>query len=56
MRASAPSSLDSAALSRRLGELAGHERAVQVEFLLHLEETRWLDLASRGSWVTPLSG
>ena len=38
MHASAPSSLDSAALSRRLGELAGHERAVQVEFLLHLEE------------------
>ena len=38
MHASAPSSLDSAALSRRLGELAGHERAVQVEFLLHLAE------------------
>ena len=38
MHASAPSSLDSVALSRRLGELAGHERAVQVEFLLHLEE------------------
>jgi 5-methylcytosine-specific restriction endonuclease McrA len=38
MHASAPCSLDSAALSRRLGELAGHERAVQVEFLLHLAE------------------
>ena len=38
MHASAPSSLDSAALSRRLGELAGHEREVQVEFLLHLAE------------------
>ncbi len=38
MHASAPSSLDSAALSRRLGELAGHEREVQVEFLLHLDE------------------
>ncbi|HEX7623008.1 MAG TPA: hypothetical protein VF400_05510 [Anaeromyxobacteraceae bacterium] len=38
MQASAPSSLDSAALARRLGELAGHERAVQVEFLLHLDE------------------
>jgi hypothetical protein len=33
-----PASLDSAALSHRLGELAGHERQVQVEFLLHLEE------------------
>ncbi len=33
-----PASLDSTALSRRLGELAGHEREVQVEFLLHLEE------------------
>ena len=38
MHASAPSSLDSAALSRRLGELAGHEREVQVEFLFHLDE------------------
>ena len=38
MHASAPSSLDSASLSRRLGELAGHERAIQVEFLLHLDE------------------
>jgi hypothetical protein len=38
MHASAPSSLDSAALSRRLGELAGREREVQVEFLLHLDE------------------
>ncbi len=33
-----PASLDSTALSRRLGELAGHERQLQVEFLLHLEE------------------
>ncbi len=33
-----PASLDSTALSRRLGELAGHERQVQVEFLVHLEE------------------
>ena len=38
MHASAPSSLDSAALARRLGELAGHEREVQVEFLFHLDE------------------
>ncbi len=33
-----PASLDSVQLSRRLGELAGHERQLQVEFLLHLEE------------------
>jgi len=33
-----PAALDSAALSRRLSELAGHEREVQVEFLLHLDE------------------
>lgn len=32
------SSLDSDALARRLGELVGEERQVQVEFLLHLEE------------------
>src|SRR6266496_329101 len=38
MHATSPASLDSAALSRRLSELAGHEREVQVEFLLHLEE------------------
>jgi len=30
--------LDSAQLSRHLGELAGHERQLQVEFLLHLDE------------------
>jgi len=33
-----PTALDSAALSRRLSELAGHEREVQVEFLRHLDE------------------
>jgi Domain of unknown function (DUF222) len=33
-----PASLGPAALSHRLGELAGHERAVQVDFLLHLAE------------------
>jgi 5-methylcytosine-specific restriction endonuclease McrA len=33
-----PSSLDSASLTRRLGELAGDERNVQVDFLLHLDE------------------
>ncbi len=32
------SSLDSRTLARRLGELAGDERQVQVDFLLHLEE------------------
>jgi 5-methylcytosine-specific restriction endonuclease McrA len=38
MHATLPASLDSTVLSRRLGELAGHEREVQVEFLLHLAE------------------
>jgi len=38
VQATNPVFLDSAALSRRLSELAGHEREVQVEFLLHLEE------------------
>jgi hypothetical protein len=38
MVSSLPSSLDSAALAHRLAELAGDERAVQVEFLLHLDE------------------
>jgi hypothetical protein len=33
-----PSALDSSALARRLGELAGDERNVQVDFLLHLDE------------------
>src|SRR5574341_319960 len=32
------SSLDSRTLARRLGELAGNERQVQVDFLLHLDE------------------
>jgi 5-methylcytosine-specific restriction endonuclease McrA len=34
----APSTLDSTILAQRLRELAGEERNVQVEFLLHLEE------------------
>ena len=38
MAIAAPASLDSTALSRRLGELAGHERRLQLEFLLHLDE------------------
>ena len=54
MHASAPSSLDSATLARRLGELAGHEREVQVEFLLHLAEfdTRraWAEAGYRSLW------
>ncbi len=54
MHTSTPSSLDSAALARRLGELAGHEREVQVEFLLHLAEfdTRraWAEAGYRSLW------
>jgi 5-methylcytosine-specific restriction endonuclease McrA len=38
MNAPAPSSLPSDTLARRLGELAGEERNVQVDFLLHLDE------------------
>ncbi|HEX8907914.1 MAG TPA: HNH endonuclease [Anaeromyxobacteraceae bacterium] len=38
MAETTPALLDSVQLSRRLGELAGHERQLQVEFLLHLEE------------------
>ncbi len=38
MHPTLPASLDSAALSRRLAELAGNERELQVEFLLHLDE------------------
>jgi len=34
----APALLDADTLARRLAELAGDERTVQVEFLLHLEE------------------
>ncbi|HET9554751.1 MAG TPA: HNH endonuclease signature motif containing protein [Anaeromyxobacteraceae bacterium] len=46
MPATAPALLDAAALARRLAELAGDERAVQVEFLLHLEE-----FDRRGAWL-----
>lgn len=38
MPAIAPALLDAADLARRLAELAGAERAVQVDFLLHLGE------------------
>ncbi|HZZ85628.1 MAG TPA: HNH endonuclease [Anaeromyxobacteraceae bacterium] len=37
LSSSSLTSLDSAALARRLGELAGDERRVQTDFLLHLE-------------------
>ncbi|HEX8909217.1 MAG TPA: DUF222 domain-containing protein [Anaeromyxobacteraceae bacterium] len=49
-----PASLDSTALSRRLGELAGHERQVQVEFLLHLDEfdrrRAWAEVGYPSLW------
>ena len=49
-----PASLDSPSLARRLGELAGDERHVQVEFLLHLEEfdrrRAWLELGYGSLW------
>jgi hypothetical protein len=38
LSAASPASLSSDDLGRRLGELAGHERQVQVDFLLHLDE------------------
>ncbi|HUL60249.1 MAG TPA: HNH endonuclease [Anaeromyxobacteraceae bacterium] len=38
MHALAPCSLDSASLAGRLRDLAGDERQVQVDFLLHLDE------------------
>jgi hypothetical protein len=38
MNVTAPSSLASDALARRLAELVGDERNVQVDFLLHLDE------------------
>ncbi len=49
------SSLDSRTLARRLGELAGDERRVQVEFLLHLDEfdrrRAWLELGYGSLWT-----
>ncbi len=55
MAAMIPSSLDSKTLARRLGELAGDERQVQVEFLLHLDEFDrrrvWLDLGFGSLWT-----
>jgi len=49
------SSLDARSLARRLGELAGDERHVQVEFLLHLDEfdrrRAWLELGYGSLWT-----
>lgn len=54
MPAIAPALLDAATLSRRLAELAGDERAIQVEFLLHLEEfdrrQAWLQAGYGSLW------
>ncbi len=50
-----PSSLDSRTLARRLGELAGDERKVQVEFLQHLAEfdrrRAYLELGYGSLWT-----
>ncbi len=55
MARQSPSSLDSRTLARRLGELAGDERQVQVEFLLHLDEfdrrRAWLGLGYGSLWT-----
>ena len=57
MAVTAPASLDSTALSRRLGELAGHERQLQVEFLLHLDEfdqrKAWAEAGYPSLWEWP---
>jgi len=49
------SSLDARTLARRLGELAGDERRVQVEFLRHLDEfdrrRAWVDLGYGSLWT-----
>ena len=49
------SSLDARTLARRLGELAGDERRVQVDFLLHLDEfdrrRAWLELGYGSLWT-----
>jgi len=55
MATQTPSSLDSRTLARRLGELAGDERKVQVEFLLHLDEfdgrRAYLELGYGSLWA-----
>ncbi|HET9553938.1 MAG TPA: HNH endonuclease signature motif containing protein [Anaeromyxobacteraceae bacterium] len=54
MPATAPALLADAALAHRLAELAGDERAVQVEFLLHLAEydrrEAWLAAGHGSLW------
>src|SRR5919206_625621 len=54
MHATTPASLDSDALARRLAELAGDEREILVEFLVHLEEfdrrRGYLDLGHDSLW------
>jgi len=54
VHATSPASLDSAALSRRLSQLAGSEREVQVDFLLHLSEydlrRAWLEAGFGSLW------
>jgi hypothetical protein len=49
-----PSSLDSDTLTRRLVELAGDERNVQVDFLVHLDEFdrrhAYLDAGCESLW------
>ncbi len=55
MAAQPLSSLDARTLARRLGELAGDERRVQVEFLRHLDEfdrrRTWVDLGYGSLWT-----
>jgi hypothetical protein len=54
MHAIAIAELDSTTLARRLGELAGEERQVQVAFLLHLDEfdrrRAWAELGFPSVW------
>jgi hypothetical protein len=55
MPALVPSSLDSNALALRLAELAGEEREVQVDFLLHLAvfdaRRAYLELGHSSLWI-----
>ena len=55
MTATVPSSLSSDALARRLAELAGDERRVQVDFLLHLDafdqRRAWLQAGYESLWT-----
>ena len=55
MTATIPRSLSSDALARRLAELAGDERQVQVDFLLHLDafdqRRAWLEAGYESLWT-----